>query len=47
MKIYFIWLLYLSVAQQAKSDVACLIIEVCSSHIISQTHPVGLTWTSD
>jgi len=47
MKIYFIWLLYLSLAQQTKSDLARLNVEVCRSHTISQTHPVGLVWTSD
>jgi hypothetical protein len=42
MKVYFIYLLYISVAQQAKSEVARLIVEVCRSHTISQAHPVGL-----
>jgi hypothetical protein len=41
-KIYLIWLLYLSVAQQVKTDVALLIVEVRRSHTISQTHPVRL-----
>ena len=35
------------VTQQSKSGIGNLIVKVCRSHIIRQTHPVGLLWTSD